>query len=321
MAKRRLKNESLDNVGAIVNLRKIDSVASIDPILAQAYEDDKKAEEHVTEVEEKLNEVAEDALKTRSPENPELNVNNTYTAPLKLDESISDFTLTEADDARSRKVYEDDTEDDYLDYDMFDFIYGLVTDCWPKPLNPLNHRLRKFMYAGSDDYLKTNNYNGVPQVASNGNYIEVYSDDIHAFDDIIEIAKLYKFKTDGPTERRNKSAHYAYNFRIEVPSNNGYPEMVEDYFNDLGMPLEKVMPADWCATYRKKQDKINKEVEKRIAEREVEKIISDNIRKAALDDTLSLEACLDKLYDELDASGYTYQKNNVKNKFLKAFAD
>ena len=65
-------------------------------------------------------------------------------------------SLTEADDARSRKIYEDDTEDDYLDYDMFDFIYGLVTDCWPKPLNPLNHRLRKFMYAGSDDYLKTN---------------------------------------------------------------------------------------------------------------------------------------------------------------------
>lgn len=324
MSKRRVKTEAMENVGRVINQDKVDVVGTVGAITADAYAESVRNQEHVDEINKELTDKANKTGTTvRKEEEPKEPVNNIYTAKLVLDESsMREFIHEEATtDGRSRKVYDDDDEDDHLDYDMFDFIYGLVTDTWPKPLNPLNHRLRKFMYSGSDDYIKTNSYTGRPQVAARDDKIEVYSDVADDFNDIIEICKLYGFKYDGPTPKASKASKWNFSFRITVPSINGYPMMVADYFEDRGMTLEDVMPADFCKQYRKKEAKINKEVEARLAEKEVDKKVAAAIMNAARDGTTPLKTHLDMLINDLKQSGLKYSPTKVKQTFMDAFAD
>lgn len=328
MSKRRIKSESIENLKRVVdNEEQIPTMIALDPVTADAYIQSEKAEEHIEEINDELEKKADEII-TESPSAGK-EIENNFTAKLVLDESISDFSLTEdtdsTQDGRSRKVYEVDEEDDYLDYDMFDFIYGLVTDCWPKPLNPLGGRLRKFMYVGSDKYIDNPNSSessdGHGQVATSGDTIEVYSNDVADFDGIKKICDMYKFKYSGPTEKKSKSSHWNYSFSIQVPcESSGYPMMVEDYFEDLGKKLEDVMPSDFCKQYRKRQAKIEAEVEKRLAEREVEKMVNKAIMMAARDQE-PLDVHLKKLYADLDAANLTYQKQKIKKAFTDAFND
>ena len=330
MSIRRTKNESIENLKRVVdNEEKIPTTTAVDPVTADAYIQSEKAGEHVEEVKDELEKKAE-AVITEAP-NTGKEIKNDFTAKLVLDESISDFTLTEeevpaAKDGRAHKFYDEDDEDDYLDYDMFDFIYGLVTDCWPKPINPLGGRLRKFMYIGSDKYMenpdRAENSDGHSQVASTGDTIEVYANETKDFDDIKKICDMYKFKYDGPTAKRSKNSHWNFSFNIHVPcEHSGYPMMVEDYFEDLGMKLEDVMPADFCKQYRKRQAKIDVEVEKRLAEREVEKLVNKAIMNAARNGDDPLDKHLKQLYADLDAAGLKYSKQKIKKTFYDAFAD
>lgn len=330
MSKRRIKSESIENLKRVVdNEEKIPTTTAIDPVTADAYIQSEAAEKRVTEVQDELDKKAE-AVITEAPGTGK-EIKNDFTAKLVLDESISDFSLTEdeepvAKDGRAHKFYDDDDEDDYLDYDMFDFIYGLVTDCWPKPLNPLGGRLRKFMYIGSDKYMenpdRAENSDGHSQVASTGDTIEVYANETKDFDDIKKICDMYKFKYDGPTAKRSKNSHWNFSFNIHVPcEHSGYPMMVEDYFEDLGMKLEDVMPADFCKQYRKRQAKIDAEVEKRLADREVEKLMNKAIMNAARNGDEPLDKHLKQLYADLDAAGLKYSKQKIKKAFYDAFAD
>lgn len=329
MSKRRIKSESIENLKRVVdNEEKIPTTTAIDPVTADAYIQSEAATEHVEEVKDDLDKKAE-AVITEAPDTGK-EIKNDFTAKLVLDEAIGDFSLAEEEvpnkDGRSRKFYDDDDEDDYLDYDMFDFIYGLVTDCWPKPINPLGGRLRKFMYIGSDKYAENpdriENSDGHSQVASTGDTIEVYANDVKDFSDIQKICDLYKFSYTGPHAKRSKTSYWNFSFNINVPcEHSGYPMMVEDYFEDIGMTLEDVMPADFCKQYRKRQAKIDAEVEKRLAEREVEKLVNKAIMNAARNGDDPLDIHLKQLYVDLDKSGLKYQKQKIKKAFYDAFAD
>lgn len=315
MAKRRTFVESFENMKRVMNSETPKVVGAIDITMAAAYDEDVRNQEQVDKVQDVLKNKAEEVVTER--EKPTVVVDNIFTSKLVLDESIDDFSSQSLIDGRSSKTYEDE-EDPYINYDMFDFIYGLVTDSWPKPLNPLNHRLRKFLYIGSDKYKEnpnsTETSDGHAQVATSGDSIEVYSSDIEAFNDIIEICKLYRFKYDGPTEKRSKSSHWTYSFRIHVPlSGPGYPEMVEDYFNKIGKKLEDVMPSDFCKQYRKRLAKLNEPAN-------IEIILHNAILKAAQDKE-PLESHLNQLYADLDAAKVTYSKTKIRKRFLDAFDD
>ena len=330
MAKRRTKNESFANLQTVVNAKTPETVGQMDIVMADAVQTSIKNEEHVEGVADNLKKNA-DVVTPDTPKEPETGVKNDFTAKLVLDESLRDFTITEeapVADGRARKVYDDDDEDEYLDYDMFDFVYGLVTDCWPKPLNTLGHKMRKFMYIGSDKYMDSDDADtrdasdGHAQVASFGDSIEVYSNNPADFKDIEEVCKLYKFSCSGPHRRRSKSTYWEFSFRVNVPCvSSGYPYMVEEYFETIGKTLEDVMPADFCKQYRKRQARVEAEAKKYINQADVNKMIDKAITAAAQDNTEPLEVHLKRLYADLDAAGLTYQKSKVKKIFMDAFDD
>lgn len=327
MGKRRTRNEAFDNLHRVVDSDNPTVVGQMNVVMADAIQDSVRNEEHIEEVNDQMKKSAE-VVAPEKPAEAEAPVKNEFTAKLVLDESLVDFTLKEeapAKDGRARKVYDDDDEDEYLDYDMFDFIYGLVTDCWPKPLNPLNHRMRKFMYIGSDKYAgdaSDDASDGHNQVASWGDTIQVYANTPEDFRDIQEVCELYKFSYDGPTPKRSKSTYWNYSFTINVPCvSSGYPYMVEEYFESIGKTLEDVMPPDFCKQYRKRQARVEAEAKKYINQAEVDKMIEKAITAAAQDNTEPLEAHLKRLYAALDDAGLTYQKSKVKKTFMDAFDD
>lgn len=320
MQKRRTKNESFENMNSIMTSDKVDVVVGVDSTTAKAYDDNQKAEECVEEVKKELDDKAKEVV-TSDPETGK-EVKNEYTAKLVLDESLADYEAPKVADGRANKVYENDYEDPHLDYDMFDFIYGLVTDSDYKPLNPLDHRLRKFMYVGSDDYLKTNSSDGHNQVAVTGDSIEVYANEVESFDDIKAICDLYEFTYSGPEAKRSGESHWNFSFTIDVPvESSGYPMMVDEYFESLGMTLEDVMPAAWCKQYRKKINMIEQEAQKIINDKEVERILNKAIMDAARDGDSPLKVYLNRLYKDLDAAGLTYGKTKIRNAFNDAFND
>lgn len=332
MIKRRSKNESFENLNRVTSNNNPDVVGVMDVVMADAVIDHADKEKQLEDVKDELLKAADEVTPEEVKE-PESAVKNDFTAKLVLDESLSDFSLEEASgdtpvkDGRSNKVYDKSDEDDYLDYDMFDFIYGLVTDCWPKPLNPLDHNLRKFMYIGSDKYDVDDDFTGETsdnhgQVGTTGDDIEVYSNKAEDFNDIIEICKLYKFSYDGPNPKKSKSSYWNYSLTIHVPLvDSGYPYMVEDYFETLGLTMEDVMDKEFCKQYRKRQAKMDKETSAYLNQAEVDKMINKAIVAAAQDNTEPLEAHLKRLYTALTNAGLTYQRMKVKRTFMDAFDD
>ena len=330
MKARKVTNEEFNNLQKVLDGEKPEVVAHLDVVTANAVKEHAAAEEHIEEVAEELK-TAADVLKVDQPEEQDAQVKNEFTAKLTLDESLENFQLQEEEKpvaGRARKVYDDDDEDEYLDFDMFDFIYGLVTDCWPKPLNPLDHKLRKFMYIGSDTYTSAdrveagNVLDGHAQVASTGDKIQVYANKPEEFNDIIEICNLYKFEYTGPAQRRSKSTYWEYSLDIHVPCvSSGYPYMVEEYFETIGKTIEDVMPEDFCKQYRKRQARVEKEAQKYINDAEVDKIVKQAVTAAAQDNTEPLNVHLKRLYTALDDAGLTYQKSKVKKTFMDEFAD
>lgn len=329
MGTRRRKNESFETLKSLTDNQKIDVVAQVDATTAAAVKESAENEKHMEDVQQELEKAAQ-PVHPKKPEEPETAPQNDFTAKLVLEESIADFKLYEdkKTDGRASKVYEDDDEDEYLDYDMFDFIYGLVTDCWPKPINPLGHKMRKFMYIGSDKYIDSdatevgNVTDGHAQVASTGDSIEVYANTPEEFNDIEEICKMYGFTYSGPTPKRSKSTYWNYSFKIDVPCvGSGYPYMVEEYFETIGKTLEDVMPADFCKQYRKRQAKIEKEAKTYLNQSDVDKFVEKAIVAAAQDNTEPLEAHVKRLFADLDAAGLAYKKAAVKKTFMDAFDD
>lgn len=94
MVTRRTKNESFENISRIIpNAQELESHVNIDPVTADACIQHEEVMEKVGEMKMELEEKVDGLVpETEEPKNP---VENTYTAPLKLDESFSNFVLNE----------------------------------------------------------------------------------------------------------------------------------------------------------------------------------------------------------------------------------
>lgn len=314
---------AVNNIAKVAESDVITANTELDPITANAYMESREAAEHVDEVVSELEEKANEVI-TESPEAPEVKEKNMYTK-LTLDESVTDYkSLWNA-------ASDDDDEDEYLDYDMYNFIYGIVTDSWPKPKNPLDHPIRKFQYTGEDDYLKTNENKGVPQVSTDvdGNIV-VYADTADAFDDVRAVCKHYHINCKPVRPRGSKSSRWAFSMTIEVPlSSDGYPMMAEDFFAQYDLELADVIEdhkvgggksANWGKTYQKRVNKDRTELDTIRNNTEVEKIYKKVFNKAAWSND-PLDKFIKEMFAELDAAGLKYSKQTLKKRFLKEFED
>lgn len=311
---------ALDNIDEVVENAEV--VTTLDPVTSDAYinsvENAEKVSEIIDELETKAEEVA-----TENPVAPEIKEKNIYTR-LTLDESIQDFSYKDLSD--------DSDEDEYLDYDMFDFVYGLVTDDWPRPKNPLGRKMRKFQHTDSDDYLKTNEPTGKSQVStdSEGNVV-VYANDAAAFDDVREASDYYHLSYSDVQARKNERSHWAFNMTIYVPMTaEGYPEMVEDFFAKYDLKLSDVIEdhkvgggksANWGKTYDKKVEKDIQEKEKFINDSEVDSIFDKYVEDAAKNGDIPLEDFIKKMFSELDNKELDYSKIKLKKQFIAEFED
>ena len=314
---------AVDNIAKVAENETIPANTELDPTMANAYVESKEAAEHVNEVEEELNKKAEEVV-TNNPEAPEVKEKNMYTK-LTLDESVEEYKAPYAD------LSDESDEDEYLDYDMYDFIYGIVTDSWPKPKNPLNHPIRKFQYTGEDDYVKTNSNKGTPQVAADidGNIV-VYADTVADFDDVRAVCEHYHIVCRDVQPRRSKESRWAFNMTIEVPTvSGGYPMMAEDFFEQYGLTMEDVIEdhkvgggksANWGKTYDKKTAKDRKELDATRNDYEVEKIYKKYYDKAAWSND-PIDNFIKDMFAELDSEGLKYSKPKLKKRFVQDFED
>lgn len=318
------KMNAINNIAKVVENDLVDNSVVIDPVTADAYIEDVASSEAVETVIDELNKKAEEVA-TESPEAPEVKVKSIYTDKLKLSESVEDFKLD------WQNLSDESDEDEYLDYDMFDFVYGIVTDDWPKPKNPLGRRMRKFQHTDSDDYMKANEPTGMSQVAGDidGNIV-VYANDTNAFSDVREVCRYYHIECDPVQPRKSKDSHWAYNMKIHVPmTSDGYPMMVEDFFAEYGLTLADVIEdhkvgggksANWGSTYEKRAEKDRKDVEVYTNDSEVEEIFKKHVHKAANSND-PLEGFIKDMFAELEKKELNFSKSKLKKRFLDEFND
>lgn len=275
--KKLLKVESLSNMKDAVEAENPKATTILTPTETQAILDSEKAENQLTEVQDELNSRAKD-IETEDPEAPDPKVENTYTAKLNLEEDLQDFGTTE-DKKKPKKVFEDDDLDFFLDYDMYQFIYGLFVsqaEYPPKiPKHLYSGRVNKFLYQGSDSYKLSDGMKGVCQVGSDGDNVVLYSDKKEDFDSVMKVCDLFKIKYRGPHEKRSSTSRWNWNITIITPlTSPGYPEMLEDYMSKLGLTVEDVMSKDFVKNYREHQQKENDLKNKQLCDRMITKIAS-----------------------------------------------
>lgn len=311
-----------DNIKNVVEAT--DAVTAMTPVTASAYVEGEAAAKRVEEVNAELQSKAKE-ISVENPDAPEVKQKNMYTK-LTLDESIEDFK------GSFKYLSDESDEDEYLDYDMFDFVYGLVTDDWPKPKNPLGRRMRKFQHTDSDDYVKTNEPTGMSQVSTDmsGNVV-VYANDSAAFNDVREACDYYHIQYSDVTPRVNKDSHWAFNMTVYVPMTaEGYPVMVEDFFAQYGWTLQDVIEdhkvgngksANWGATYEKRVEKDRKETAEYINNKAVESIFDKFVVSAATNGDAPLEMFLNKMFAELKANNLKFSRAALKKRFMAEFED
>lgn len=282
-----------------------DVVSVQDPATSAAYADCEKTKKNKEEVETKLSDAAE-CIKPDVADEQTVNVNNVYTKKLTLKEDI-DLT-----DKPERVVTT--TPEDYLEFDMFDFVYGLVADTDPRPKNPLGRRYRKFAYAGSDDY-ESNEYKGVPQVGCDDiDRITVYADETSEFEDVKQICDMYKFRYSGPNYRRAEASRWKYSFTIFVPMKDSENAMsIEEYFEPLGYTLEDVMPPYFVNGRRRALANMDNSDNVDILFKKWVQIAATN--EGPLVDFFK------SMIRELKENNLKFNKNELEMKFMKEFED
>lgn len=231
---------------------------------------------------------------------------------------------------------EEDTRDTHLDFDMFDFIYSLVStvSAWEASLSPLDHPLTKFdkphinirhKYDEMGNKIKVTDEtsNEHPRVVGDGNNaIILYSDKEEHFDDIKKVCEIYKFQYEGPIRHTSLNYYWEWSFKIYVPMmGENYPMLIEDYFNDIGIALEDVMHQRWVVQYRSKMAKLQKEADKEYNEKKLEKLYNNAVVGAWRDGTVSLDTHYNNLIETLENEGVTYKKTLLRKKFMAEFAD
>ena len=213
------ENIALDNIDAVVNNdTPVDATVVLDPVTAAAYNDSVTAADHRTEVEEELEEKAEDII-PEAVEEPKIKEDNIYTKKLKLDEGIEDFKLIDGSK---------DDADRYTEFDMFDFIYSLFsseTDSLIRPIKAFSNSKRgdksapsAIMYQGSDDYVDETGEKGVEGVSQvstdvDGNVV-LYQDMTDAFAPVAALCDEYGLEYEGPNPKKAPWIRWNYSFKI-----------------------------------------------------------------------------------------------------------
>lgn len=311
---------ALDNIKKIVDNDKVETSVHLDPGTAVAYEDSVAAAEHVEEVKKELDKKA-DEIKIDAPEEPKVKADSIYTKKHTLDESIEEFDFKSIDGSK-------DDADRYVEFDMFDFIYSLFsseTDSLVRPLKAFSNSKKRdknapsaFMYQGSDDYIDETGEKGVEGVSqvstdTDGNVV-LYQDKESDFDKVIELCDEYGFTYEGPTPKRAPWIRWNYSFKIVVPTYaDGYPMDVDDYFEQRGIPMEEVMPAEFMKGRTKDYKKMNDEVE-------VEAIFKKFVRLAGNSND-PLEGFIKDMFKELNNAGVRYDRKDLKDRFMAEFDD
>lgn len=311
---------ALDNVDKLLTNKDLPDSTHIDMHIADAYVQSQENAERVEELVDNLNKQANE-IKTENPEEPKVKEKNMYTK-LTLDESLEDFTL-------GKKNAEE--EDDYLDYDMFNFVYGLVTDDWPRPKNPLGRPMRKFQHTDSDDYKVTNTMTGMSQVSGtlDGDVV-IYANDPEAFNDVKAACDHYHITYGEVTPKKSKESHWGYSLTIHVPQTaDGYPMMVEDFFDDYGLSMSDVIEdhkvgggksANWGKTYQTKTEKDRKELDNVKNDTEVENIFTKHVHLAGRSND-PLEGFIKDMFTELKSKGLKFSRKELQARFMAEFDD
>lgn len=313
---------AIDNVAKVMNNADMAASTCVDTVTADAYIEDAAASDRVEQIFTDLNKKAEEVA-TKDPEATSVKTKNMYTDKITLDEALSDFNFKDLSD--------ESDEDEYLDYDMFDFVYGLVTDDWPRPKNPLGRRMRKFQHTDSDDYMKSNEPTGMSQVATDieGNIV-IYANDEDAFNDVREACDFYHITYGDVTPRKSNKSHWAFNMKIYVPNTiEGYPMMVEDFFAQYGLTLSDVIEdhkvgggksANWGSTYEKRAEKDRTDAKTYVNDKEVRDIFDKFVKKAGNSND-PLEGFIKKMFSEMSSKDLKFSKVALKREFMSKFED
>lgn len=321
--------ESMKNLDNVVNFKddEVEVHSDMDIVMTAAYDEDIKAEEHIEQVKSELDKNSEDVI----PQNPEAPMPEVkpYTDQLKLDESLSDFDLTEA---RKRVSARDENDTDkYLDYDMFEFVYELLAAgakgitniapktpvVWRKKVTYRKNKdgvkvpakevwgwfpMQKFMAIGSDDasYGGENEGAGVPQISVEDNDVIIYSNDLDDLKQAADGVAQYQIKCGEPRYKLNDNSHWDYSMKVFVPVySDGEIMLMSDYLEDIGMSVEDVMPPANAKSFRKQFDKAD------AASREVtKKVIYDkHVNRAFNDPDMDLNFAYDEMCKEMAKAG------------------
>lgn len=297
----------MKNVTRVVDNDALTTVV-VDPVMADAVADAVDAAEKKTKVFDELEKAGECVVSERDEEE-ETPLDNIYTKPVKI-------TLEEdLEEPAAHTRVSTTTDEDYLDFDMFDFVYGLVADTDPRPKNPLGRRYRKFAYAGSDDYIHANSHTGVPQVGTEeSDKITVYADSVEDFQDIKQICDMYGLTYSGPNPKKSEESRWAYSFTIDVPMiAEDTPMSIEEYFEPRGLTLEDVMGTAFARGKESRIAKLNNESD-------VKATYDKWVRIAATNEG-PLTDFIKKMFDEMNGLGLTFHKGSLTRKFLKEFED
>lgn len=244
--------------------------------------------------------------------------------------------LKDVDFNISAGVAEDETKDRHLDFDMFDYLYGLVcyVDSASKVLSPLGHPIQKFDKPHRNKRRNIDeNGNRIipndetsmehPRVCVDGhNKIILSSDEKEHFDDVLAVCDMYQIKHSEPVRHTAECYYWEWSVELFVPMiSDKYPMMLEDYFSSIGVSIDKVMPEWWCKAYRSKIQRLNDEAEEMLNELRLEKTYKDAVTRCWQRGDISVEAHLTKLLETLDELGITYKKNVLRQRFLSVFAN
>ena len=333
----------------IDNKDQLDAHIDIDIGTANAYIEGEKADANLEEVQDALTKQAE-VITPEAAKEEKVSTDNMYTKKFKLDEGIAEFVSPEfkaALEADSGK----DPDDKYLNFDMFEFIYSFVTDVDTETQALITQKmdtlpsyqalvskkrqdaLKKFRGTGYDNYQDNESDPEATQVSTSvkGDAITVYGQTEDRFDWVKEICDMYQLKYTGPVESKVRGAHWAYAFTIHVPmAGPSAPMMVTDYFEDIGIPLEDVMPPKFIAAYNKRQEKERAEMRQMLNDSKVEKIY-DKWKKLAGSSSEPLEQFINGMLAELSSTTFDfdddtdlslqYSRNKLKRRFLAEFED
>lgn len=252
-----------------------DGVATVPPVYAKAWEQEEKNAKHAEKV--------FNALKK-----------NTEKKVAGNEEDTGEIILSEA------IFLKDYNQDNYLDFDMFDFVSNLFTDTdsaatprVPKDLQYVTfmkgglpykkpQKFKKFEYVARggfdiapkfnnddetpDEYTYENDGAGQFSVTTDGNIV-LYANKVEDFEQALRIADYYKLRHTQPVRSRSNMSKWGYSVTVYVPMiAPGYPMMVEDYLEDIDMSIETVMPTAWVSTYRDRQDADTIDVDKPVKE-------------------------------------------------------